>query len=412
MRGVRGVLDDISTSLEEDQGLTAVLGAIAGAFLAFAIERYGADPDPETFAITVDQARASLLSALALVFTGLSIVLALTSLTAGNMATKFSPRLLRMKLRGSGNKWVLGTFALTASFIITSQILLRSRAGDTLAPPVTMSVSVLLLIITGVLIVWYINGTLQSLRVDRAIRWIGRRIVRAMKAHEHELRHDVVVDDIDIRRPADATDLIASDDGYVVRVDTDRLHRLTTEPGACVLIETGTGRPVIRGESIGWVSAGLPVSDDDLADCLTIARSRDPENDIGYTISVLVDIALMALSPAVNDPRTGVECTEVLTEVFAELSRRKLGIRTRQRSDGSSCVVVREDTVGDYLDAAGRQILLYGGEDRTVTAALLRLGRQGERFADSDRDRQLARTFADDVEAARAAGAGSEGRAW
>ncbi len=241
MRGVRGVLDDISTSLEEDQGLTAVFGAIAGGFLAFAIERYGADPDPETFAITVDQARASLLSALALVFTGLSIVLALTSLTAGNMASKFSPRLLRMKLRGSGNKWVLGTFALTASFIITSQILLRSRAGDTLAPPVTMSVSVLLLIITGVLIVWYINGTLQSLRVDRAIRWIGRRIVRAMKAHEYELRHDVVVDEIDIRRPADATDLIASDDGYVVRVDTDRLHRLTTEPGACVLIESRDG---------------------------------------------------------------------------------------------------------------------------------------------------------------------------
>ena len=224
MRGVRGVLDDISTSLEEDQGLTAVFGAIAGGFLAFAIERYGADSDPETFTITVDRARASLLSALALVFIGLSIVL---------------------------------------------------------APPVTMSVSVLLLlIITGVLIVWCINGTLQSLRVDRAIRWIG------------------------------------------------------------------------------------------------------------------------------------VECTEVLTEVSAELSRRKLGIRTRQRSDGSPRVVVREDTVGDYLDAAGRQILLYGGEDRTVNAALLRLGRQGERFADSDRDRQLARTFADDVEAARAAGAGSEGRAW
>jgi uncharacterized membrane protein len=71
----------------------------------------------------------------------------------------------------------------------------------------------------------------------------------------------------------------------------------------------------------------------------------------------------MALSPAVNDPRTGIECTEVLTEVFSELSRRKLGIRTRQHSDDSPRVVVREDTMGDHLDAAGRQILLYGSED-------------------------------------------------
>ena len=126
MRGIRGVLADIGTSLEENQGLTAGVGAIAGGFLAIATERYGVDPDPATFVVSVDQARASLLSALALVFAGLGIVLALTSLTAGNMASKFSPRLLRMMLRGSGNKWVLGTFSLTASYIITSQILLRA----------------------------------------------------------------------------------------------------------------------------------------------------------------------------------------------------------------------------------------------------------------------------------------------
>ena len=412
MRGIRGVLDDIGTSLEENQGLTAGIGAIAGASLAIATERYGVDPDPATFAISVDQARASLLSALALVFAGLGIVLALTSLTAGNMASKFSPRLLRMMLRSSGNKWVLGTFSLTASYIITSQILLQGSAGEALAPPMIMWIGVLLLVITGVMILWYINGTLQSLRVDQAIRWIGRRIVWAMTAHEYELRHDVVVDHIDVRRPAEATDLIAPDDGYVVRVDTGRLHRLVAESGGCVVIETGTGRPVIRGEPIGWVSAQPPIPNDDVADCLTIATSRDPETDVGYTINVLVDIALMALSPAVNDPRTGVECTEALTQIFAEMSRRNPGIRTRQRSDGSHCVVVEEDTMGDHLDAAGRQILLYGSGDRTVTAALLRLGREGERFAGSDRDRQLAHAFAQDVEAARAAGASSEGRAW
>ena len=112
------------------------------------------------------------------------MVLALTALATGNMASKFSPRLLRMKLRSSGNKWVLGVFAMTATFIVTSQVLLRGRGGDDLAPPLTMSVSVALLMITGVLIVVYINRTLQSMRVDRAIRWIARQILRAVKAHD------------------------------------------------------------------------------------------------------------------------------------------------------------------------------------------------------------------------------------
>jgi uncharacterized membrane protein len=319
-----------------------------------------------------------------------------------------------MKLRTSGNKQVLGVFAATAAFIITSQVLLRTAAGEELAPPLTMSLSVLLLIVTGVMIVWYIDGTLQSMRVDRAIRWVGGRIERAVKRQEHEARHDVVVDTIELQRPPDAIDLVAPDDGYVVSIDTGRLARLAEED-RCIVVEAGTGHGVVRGECIGWMSSPAPVGGDDVAavlDCLTIANVRNTESDIGYTIDVLIDIGLMALSPAVNDPRTGVECTEMLTAICTDLAGRDVGIRTRTRDDGSTSVVVIADAMGDYLDAAGRQILLYGADDRTVTSALLRLGRQGERAARSDRDRRLAKAFADDVEALRSQAPVTAGRSW
>ncbi len=412
MPSIRGIRDNVQTALKEDQALTAIIGAVGGAVGAFLAERYGPEADPEKFAITVDQARASLLSALALVFTGLSIVLALTALATGNMASKFSPRLLRMRLRGEGNKRVLAVFAATAAFIITSQVLLRTGAGDVLAPPLVMAISVLLLVGVGVMIVWYIDGTLQSMRVDRAISWIGRRIESVVKRQEHAARNDVVVDTTELQRPPDAIDLVAPDDGYVVSIDTGGLARLVENDERCIVLEVGTGHAVVRGECIGWMSA--PVVDDDLPhvlDCLTIANARDPDNDIGYAIGVLVDIGLMALSAAVNDPRTGVECTEMLTVACTDLAGRDVGIRTRTRDDGSPSVIVIENTMGDYLDGAGRQILLYGADDRTVTAALLRLGRQCERAARSDRDRRLARAFVADVEAVRGADI-SEGRSW
>ena len=323
MGNIRGLVEDFRTARKEDQAVTPIVGAIAGVALAFAIERYGPEPDPANFAIITSQARASLLSALALVFTGLSIVLALTALAAGNMASKFSPRLLRMRLSGGGNKWVLGAFALTAAYIIASQILMRGRESDSLAPPLTMSVSVVLLILTGVMIVWYINGTLQSMRVDRAIRWIGRRILRSMVAHEHARRHDDIQSEIDLEQPGDAVELTAPDDGYLVDVDTGQLHRIAAESDACVMISTRTGDPVVEGEVIGhaWGTSPLARRDlDAIAESLTVARTRDPHRDIGYSVGVLVEIALMALSPAVNDPKTGVECTEKLTEVWAAMS--------------------------------------------------------------------------------------------
>ncbi len=64
-------------------------------------------------------------------------------------------------------------------------------------------------------------------------------------------------------------------------------------------------------------------------------------------------------------------------------------------------MVVRDKTIGDHLDFAGREILLYGRVDPKVTAALLCLARQVERVVASDRDRELARSLADDIEVVR-----------
>ena len=414
MGNIRGLIEDFRTARKEDQAVTPIVGAIAGVALAFAIERYGPEPDPANFAITTSQARASLLSALALVFTGLSIVLALTALAAGNMASKFSPRLLRMRLSGGGNKWVLGAFALTAAYIIASQILLRGRDSDALAPPLPMSVSVVLLILTGVMIVWYINGTLQSMRVDRAIRWIGRRILRSIVAQEHARRHDDIQSEIDLEPPVDAVELASPDDGYLTDVDTGQLHRIASEFDGCIMITARTGDPVVEGEVIGHAWAPSPPTRHDLdaiAESLTVARTRDPHRDIGYSVGVLVEIALMALSPAVNDPKTGVECTEKLTEVWTAMSQVELGTRTRSRGDGPYTIVVHENTMGDFMNAAGRQILLYGSDDRSVTAALSRMARQAERTARCERDREIARALAIDVEAVQG-GAHTPGRPW
>jgi len=415
MPNIRGTLDNFRTTFKEDQALLALFGALSGVVAALLMDLYGPDPDSSSLTITVTQARAVLLSALALVWTGLSIVLALTALTTGNMANKFSPRFLRMSLRHSNNKWVLSVFVLTASFIVTSQILLRTRDSDGPVPPGMLYTSTALVVLTGAVIVLYIDSTLHWMRVDRAIRWIAQRIERAARRHEHELRDDVVVSEISVTASSESIDLVARESGYVVSIDTSRLDDLATRHGLDIVIETGTGDPVVRGERIGWLSPSTPLEDQDIfdvLDCVGVARDRDPDSDIAYTIHVLVDIGLMALSPAVNDPQTGVQCIEALTQVFSDLAGQEIGIRTRVRSDGTASVAVIEDTIGDWLDAAGRQLLLYGATDRTVTAALLRLGREGERAARSDRDRQLAAAFADDVDTVRDAGAGSQGRAW
>ena len=372
MGNIRGLVEDFRTAGREDQAVTPIVGAIAGVALAFAIERYGPEPDPANFTITTSQARASLLSALALVFTGLSIVLALTALAAGNMASKFSPRLLRMRLSGGGNKWVLGAFALTAAYIIASQILLRGRESDSLAPPLMMSVSVVLLILTGVMIVWYINGTLQSMRVDRAIRWIGRRILRSMVAQEHARRHDDIQSEIDLEQPGDAVELTAPDDGYLVDVDTGQLHRIAAESDAVRHDLHQDRRPRRRGRGhrprMGTFAARTPRS----RRHRRIAHRRPDARSTRHRL--LGRRARRDRTDGVVSRRERPEDRGRMHReadgVWAAMSQVEFGPRTRSRDDGSYTVVVHENTMGDFMDTAGRQILLYGGDDRSVTAAL------------------------------------------
>ena len=132
------------------------------------------------------------------------------------------------------------------------------------------------LIFTGVMIVWYINGTLQSMRVDRAIRWLGRRILRSMVAQEHARRHDDIQSEIDLEQPGDAVQLTAPDDGYLVDVDTGQLHRIAAESDACVMISTRTGDPV-EGEVIGHAWGPSPLARRDPRRHRRIAHRR-PDN--------------------------------------------------------------------------------------------------------------------------------------
>ncbi len=403
MHNIRDKYESLRRAVRDNQALAPGLGMVVGILLALAVERFGSAADPRSFAITVAQARSSLLSTLGLVFTGLSIVLALTAVTTQNMAAKFSPRLLQIKLRTASNKIVLAGFSLTAAFILSSQVLIRGRAGDALAPPLTLITSVVLLVVSGVLIVAYVNSTLQSMRVDRTVSWIAHRVVRAAEAQHRAAGSDSVLAELRIDRPEGAVDIEASDDGYIVEVDTRRLDRLAERTGACIFFDAGVGRPVVRGETIGWVAASITPDSaavESAVECLSVAPAPDAAQDVGYTLRVLCDVALLALSPAVNDPNTGVTCVEALTGVLGRLARLDLGTRVRRSEDGQLRVIVRGSTAVDHISSAGRQILHYGAGDSLVTAALLRLAEQAERMAPTGADRRTAATLAADVQTA------------
>ena len=384
-----------AVALRENQWLLPAIGMILGAMLALALGTFDRNPDPNDWAITVDRARDTMMSILAILFTGLAIVLSLATMTAQAVASRFSLRLLRVHLRSLADKLIIAIFTMTTTFIVIEQMRMVSFEADDLAPRTSVFVSGLLLIISGMAIIWHINHTLQTLRADRTIRRVTASTRRAAAARERQRRNYATATDSELVAPPGTHLLMATESGYFVGADLDELSELATHNKLVICVNALTGSHIVAGEPFGWVE--VTASDDldhgtqdAIAGTLDIRASRDPKTDVGFGIRILVDIALMALSPAINDPYTAVQSIDQMTILLADVAGRPTG-PIAWEDDGTRRVIVREPTLAEYLDEATSQILTYGASDQTVMQALRRLPSPTERRATSPADRQAVR---------------------
>ena len=410
---LRRVRRRVIEAVSENQWLLPVAGSVLGVLLALVLGRAGGDPDPDRWSVTVAEVRTSVLSALSILFAGLSIVLAMGSVTIQNVVGRFSLRLLRIYIRNPWDKAVIAVFALAATFTLGEWFQLSSLPSDALAPVGGVVMGLLLLFISGGTIIWYISALMSWFRVDRTVRRVGRLTLRAARSVESQRGQDSWVAEASFEQPAEATMVRAHRSGYITDVDTEGLCDLAVHYDVELMIDRGIGRSVALGESIGWIVAGehasgeLPPADR-LAEMITIAQVRELDRAVGYGITVLVDIAIMALSPGVNDPNSAVQVIEDMIFLFPQLAQVQLGPVGRTDAEGVQRVAVTAETFGDYVEMATTQIVLYTGQDPAVIMALQHWVRVLDGLDLNGRDREAVETFASQVEGLTEQGKGSE----
>ncbi len=397
-RRLRRARRHATEAVSENQALLPLAGVVLGVLLALGLSRVGGDPDPESWSITVAQTRGGLISALSILFAGLSIVMALASVTVQNVVGRFSLRLLRIYLRNPGDKVVIAAFAMAATFILAEWYVLRALPPDALTPQAGVLMAVLLLFFSGAMIVWYIGALTSWLRVDRTLRRIARLTLNAARSLEGEHREDSPIAESSFERPPHAASLPAPASGYVTDVDTEGLLDLAQRYDVQFVIDRPPGRSVVQGEPMGWIAAGQSATGgpppDQVADMIGISEARELDRAVGYGLFVMVDMAIMALSPGVNDPNTAVQVIEEMMFLFPRLAQVRLGPFGRTDTEGVQRVAVRAATLGDYVEMATAQIVLYSGGDPAVIMALRHFVRVLEGLDLSAGDREAVDTFA------------------
>jgi uncharacterized membrane protein len=181
---------------------------------------------------------------------------------------------------------------------------------------------------------------------------------------------------------------------YIIGIDVPRLVRWATRADAVIVISRAIGDAVSRGDRLATLHGEQrPSRTHEVRAAIWLADERTLDNDPAYALRLLVDIAIRALSPAVNDPTTAVAVLDQLEGMLRQLGRRSLEANAATDVRGLVRVIRPVPSWDDLVALALTEIHHYGRESFQVErrlAALLRdlpeavpIGRHAaiERFA-------------------------------
>jgi len=299
-------------SLVTLNGMLGVPGGIAIGLWALAIPliwleaRFpvAGDALPFWLAISTDTARLllSTIATAAITTLGLvySIMLVVFTLAAGNIA----PRLLQRFSRDRVNQITAGLLGGTFLFSLT---VLRATGPD-FRPEMSVAVAFLLAAISVLQVIHFVHSVSQSVTIDAEVATISEQLERQI----NQLLIDTGAETSDFEDDKLETPVKAEQSGYVTLIDEEALLKLARHHDTYIAVRVAAGDFVLSGQTLAM--AGFSAEDGKAAGAVSRAITLEPYrgsvDDIRFSVRILLEIALRALSPGVNDSFTAVACLD------------------------------------------------------------------------------------------------------
>jgi uncharacterized membrane protein len=324
--------------------------------------------DPQVAQIVLSTIATSIMTVVSIVFAILLMTLTLASM-------QFSPRILLSFVKDRVTQWTLGIFLGTFTYCMAALPSARSLPRP-FAPVVTVTCAMLLAVICVAWLIYFIHHISQAISVNHIVDRIARET-------------EAVIDDVmsDGRRyaytpegvPFDGeqrqTNVVSELSGYIRYVDTQRLLELAKAFKIRIRILRRVGHFVPAGVPLFTVSPQDRLDSDragELRSAFDIGPTRTMQQDVEFGVIQIVDIALKAISPAVNDPSTAITCIDQLGRISIRFMSRNAPVSLLCDPPHVVRVIVPWIAAEELLDTAFEQIRHYSASDIAVSLRLLR----------------------------------------
>jgi uncharacterized membrane protein len=309
-------------------------------------------------------------------------VFSMTLVALSLASSQLGPRLLRNFMRDTANQVVLGTFV--ATFVYCLLVLRTIRRADEVAfvPHLSVSLGVLLAIVSVGVLIYFIHHVSTSIQADEVVARVSRElddgIDRLFPGHLGKPGSDDPKVPAETGLPAafarDARPVGAAKDGYLQLIDAEALMDLACEEDLLLRLERRPGHYLIKGRAMVMVWPGDRVTES-LAEkvnaAFVLGNQRTAYQDVEYSFRQLVEIALRALSPGINDPFTAIACVDRLGSALCHLAGHDMPSPLRFDRHGQLRLVAPGSTFAGILDMAFNQIRQSARSNPAVAIRML-----------------------------------------
>ena len=359
--------------------IALILGA-AGALLSWTEEEYPAvsawvptvlfpsHADPQVAQVILGGIAASIMTVVSIVFAILLMTLTLASM-------QFSPRLIVGFSRDRTTQWTLGIFLGTFSYCMAA-LPAAHEVPRPFAPVVTVLGAMILALTCVGLLLFFIHHISQAISashiVDRIAEETEGVIDDLMPWPYHK---DPSVVGAPLGPGQNDVTVLSIQSGYIRFIDTKRVVSVAKHNRVSIRVLRRVGHFIPAGVPLMIVSKGnrlTPEGRDELLAAIDIGPTRTLQQDVEFGVLQIVDIALRAISPAVNDPTTAINCIDQLSRILIRFASREPPDNLLYDPPGIVRASVEWMHFERLLVSAFEQIRLYSRSDIAVSLRLLR----------------------------------------
>jgi uncharacterized membrane protein len=296
---------------------------------------------------SADAAREILTAIAAAVITVVTLVFSITIVTLTLASTQFGPRMLRNFIRDRITQFTLGSFVATFVYSILVLVSIGPARHGVFVPHLSITVCLALVVADVAVLVVFIDHIAKSIQLPRVIASIAGDLSSAIEADSVRVGATVgkagwSLSEVTTRLDEDSEVVIATSSGYLQFVRLNTLIASAAASHAVIRLLHRPGHFVVAGEPLAqvWPAAAAPRVARALGGAHATGPHRTLTQDLSFAVDQLVEIAIRALSPAVNDTFTAIACIDWLGDGLCKIAERWHPVAVHRDATGHVRVIV------------------------------------------------------------------------